>query len=436
MDSEIKRIYSAIGLAMMILILIVLRFTSSSYLFLFLAICLVLGMVLSFLGAILLSWGKKYNISYFLTCCFIFCGAPLISAYLINYGIISPLKTHGYLTPIHISLYFIIPSIVYIYIKNFENYKWKTYYIEDEDLNIEITSTCLIGTKPIDYAGRFFYKSKIFDNNRISTKRKRWEGIPDQYIGMPNAFHLTYFSEKENQFYKGEFILEKKQIRRLMRYSIFFPFIRTQKYNHINLIILPEGKINLQLGNTENDITFYEGRCGKASKNELVDLNLKTSKKDNLTSNFKDNNYILNNDLELLRKQKVSIKHSITGLTNKIVSISAITASGEHYTLKNKVWNNKVWNNKVLLQTPIVLLNFIIINNKGQKLTWLYTYDLKDIASHFNVKKPNTINEIEYQFHLYANEENLLQATSFEYIDKEKKEFKLNMDLTKISILD
>jgi hypothetical protein len=375
--------------------------------------------------------GKKYNISYFLTCSFIFCGAPFISAYLINYGIISPLKVHGYLTPIHISLYFIIPSIVYIYIKNFENYKWKTYYIEDENLNIEITSTYLIGTKPIDYTGRFFYKSKIFDKKRIGIKRKRWEDIPDQYIGMPNAFHLTYFSKKEKQVYKGEFNLEKKQIRKLMRYGLFFPFIRTQKYNHINLIVLPEGKINLQLGNTDNDITFYEGRCYKVSKKELTDLDLKTSKEDSLTSDFKDNNYILNNDLELLRKQKISIKHSITGLTSKIVSISAITASGERYTLKSKEWDNKI-----LVHTPIVLLNFIIINNKGQKLTWLYAYDLKDIASHFNVKKPNTINEIEYQFHLYANEENLLQATSFEYIDKEKKEFKLNMGLTKISILD
>lgn len=432
MDSEITRIYSCIGLGIMILILIILRFTSSTYLFLFLSIVFVVGIILSFFGAVLLSWGKNYTISYFLICCFIFCGAPFVSAYLISYGIISPLKTYGYLTIINITLFFTIPAILYVYVTNYENYKWKTYYIEDENLNVKIITLDLRGTKPYDYAGRFFNKSQLLDKERISLKKKRWENIPDQYIGMPQALYLTYFSKTEQQVYKGEFNLEKKQIRKLMRYGLLFPFIGTQKYNHINLIIFPKGKINLQLGNTDNDVLFYEGSCDKVSKGQLAEMNLKLSKEDNSTQlNIKDDHISLNNNLELLRKQKIQVKHSITGLTNKIVSIAAITANGERYTLTNKEWNNKR-----LVHTPIVLLNFIIINNQGQQLTWLYAYDLKDLASYFNTKESTTINEIEYQFHLYANEEGLLQATTFEYINKVKKEIKLNMDLTSISVMD
>lgn len=136
--------------------------------------------------------------------------------------------------------------------------------------------------------------------------------------------------------------------------------------------------------------------------------------------------------MAFLRKQQITIKHSITGLTNKIISVAVITANGERYFL-----NKRYFKGKTLPKThaPIVVLHFTVLNNKGKTLTWHYQYDIHDIANHLKKLTPGNTHEIDYKFHLTTKKENLLNAISFEFINNKKEEIKLNTAVSGVTFM-
>lgn len=436
MDSETGRMFTGISTVIMLVILITLSFASTSYLTILLVIYAVIGIGLSVLGGILLSWGKRYNPTNSLICFLIFCVAPFLVAYAINYGIIIPLQKHGLLTLINSILFFSAIALVVLYIKYWNQYLWKAYVIEEKNLDATILSINLVGTKnkkPQLLTNRFYNKPDVFDKKRVATKNKLWENQEPQYVGLPQGLEITYYSKKEQQLYKGKFQFKKHSLRKILGTGIFFPITKRQKYNHLNLILFTKGAFTLQVGNSKNDVTFFEDTCTPITKDELSNSALKKFNKKELDNNTEIAiNEVLDADLAFLRKQQITIKHSITGLTNKIISVAAITANGERYSL-----NKRYFKGKTLPKThaPIVVLYFTILNNKGKTLTWLYQYDINDIANHLKKLTPNSTHEIDYKFHLTTKEENLLNATSFEFINHKKEEIKLNTAVSGVTLM-
>jgi len=436
MDSETGRIFTSISTVIMLVILITLGFANTGYLTILLVIYAAIGIGLSVLGGILLSWGKQYNPTNSLICFLIFCVAPFLVAYAINYGVIIPLQKHGVLTAINTTLFFSVILLVTLYVKYWNQYLWNAYLIEEKNLNANILSIDVIGTKnpkPHLLTSRFYNKPYLFDKKRVATKNKYWENQEPQYVGFPQGLEITYFSKKEQQLYKGQFKFKKQSLRKLIGTGLFFPIARQQKYNHLNLVLFTKGAFTLQVGNSKNDVTFFKGTCTPITKDELSEASLKKFNKKEPNPNTEIAiNEALNADLAFLRKQQITIKHNITGLTNKIISVAVITANGERYFL-----NKRYWNGKSLPKThaPIVVLYFTVINNKGQIVTWHYRYDIHDITNHLKKLPLNTTHEIDYKFHLTTKEKNLLNATSFEFINNNKKEIKLNKAVSGVTIM-
>ncbi len=436
MDSEIGRIFTGISTLIMLVILITLSFANANYLTILLVIYAVIGIGLSFLGGILLSWGKQYDPVNFLICCLIFCVAPFLVGYAINYGVLIPLQKQGLLTPINSTLFFSAILLLVLYVKYWNQYLWKAYVLEEENLDASIISIDVIGTKnpkPQLLTNRFYNKPDLFDKKRVATKNKYWENQEPQYVGMPQGLEITYYAKKEQQLYKGQFQFKKQALRKLLGMGMFFPITRQQKYNHLNLVLFTKGAFTLQVGNSKNDVTFFEGTCTPITKEELSSSSLKIVNKKELKHNTKiELNEALDADLAFLRKQQITIKHSITGLTNKIVSVAAISANGERYFL-----NKRYFKGKALPKThaPIVVLYYTVLNNKGQTLTWHYQYDIHDIANHLKKLTPNSTPKIDYKFHLTTKEENLLNAISFEFMNNKKEEIKLNTAISGVTIM-
>ncbi|PKH50347.1 hypothetical protein CXF68_06370 [Tenacibaculum sp. Bg11-29] len=436
MDSETGRIFTSISTVIMLVILTTLIFASANYLTILLVIYAVIGIGLSVLGGILLSWGKQYNPANSLICCLIFCFAPFLVAYAINYGVIIPLQKNGLLTLINSVLFFSTIALIVLYIKYWNQYLWKAYVIEEKNLDATILSINLIGCKnpkPNLLTNRFYSKPDVFDKKRVATKNKLWENQEPQYVGLPQGLEITYYSKKEKQLYKGVFQFKKHSLRKILGTGIFFPITKHQQYNHLNLVLFTKGAFTLQVGNSKNDVTFFEGTCTPITKEELSNSALKKfNKKELKLSTETAISEALDADLAFLRKQQITIKHSITGLTNKIVSVAAITANGERYFL-----NKHYFKGKTLPKThaPIVVLYFTILNNKGKTLTWHYLYDIHDIANHLKKLTPNSTHEIDYKFHLTTKEENLLNATSFEFINNKKEEIKLNTAVSGVTLM-
>ncbi len=423
MDSEIVKIYTVIGMVMTIFALLIFSFTGIDYIKAMFILYILIGGILSFLGGALLSWGKTGNPSHFIICLFMFCIIPLALASVMHYYVITPLKAHGLLSPLNIVLFLTSITLLFIYVKYYEKYNWKTYYIQEgKQLDIDILSIQLIGTKPYLYSGWFMNKSYLFNINRVNEKKKWWDTREYQYTGLPKGLKITYFSTKEQQLYQGQFKLKKRKIRTLMGLTLFFPLFRLQKYDHLNLLLFTKGEISVQLGNYTTDINFFDGICTPITVEILSNQQARVFEKNksDIEINSLGQNNDMSDDLNLIRKQKLHIRHTITGLTHKIVSINVITTSGERYTLTKKQWNGKTLSK---MHAPIALINLIIINNKGQKLSWEYVYDICDIANHF--KNNELITDINYTFHLYTSEDKSLLATSFEYLNGEKNEFKL-----------
>ncbi|WP_422089481.1 hypothetical protein [Tenacibaculum ovolyticum] len=436
MDSETGRMFTGISTLIMLVILITLSFASTSYLTILLVIYAVIGIGLSVLGGILLSWGKRYNPTNSLICFLIFCVVPFLVAYAINYGVIIPLQKHGLLTLINSILFFSAIALVVLYIKYWNQYLWKAYVIEEKNLDATILSINLVGTKnkkPQLLTNRFYNKPDVFDKKRVATKNKLWENQEPQYVGLPQGLEITYYSKKEQQLYKGQFQFKKQSLRKLLGTGIFFPITKRQQYKHLNLVLFTKGAFTLQVGNSKNDVTFFEGTCTPITKEELSNSALKKFNKKELDNNTETAiNEVLDADLAFLRKQQITIKHSITGLTNKIISVAAITANGERYFL-----NKRYFKGKKLPKThaPIVVLHFTVLNNKGKTLTWHYQYDIHDIANHLKKLTPNSTHEIDYKFHLTTKNENLLNATSFEFINNKKEEIKLNTAVSGVTLM-
>ena len=72
------------------------------------------------------------------------------------------------------------------------------------------------------------------------------------------------------------------------------------------------------------------------------------------------------------------------------------------------------------------------MGNKGKELNWEHVYDLKDIAYHLKKESKRRITELGYKFDLFFNDNDLLKANNFEYINDTRSQFKLNLDKTKI----
>ena len=432
MDSELSRIYIGIGAGISLCALLIYSYTGMAYTKTLFIVLIAIGLILSFLGGGLLSWGKSYQPQNFFICLFIFCIAPIAFASLMHYYIIATLKTHGLLTPLNVLLFFSSITLLVIYIKYYEKYNWKTYYIQEEQqLDIDILSSKLLGTKPYLYDSWFRHKAYLFNLDRVNDKKKRWDSMDYQSVGMPNGLRITYFSTKEQQLYQAEFTFSKQKIRHLMGLGLLFPLNRLQKYNHINMLFFTKGDLTLQLGNEKNDINFFDGVCTPITAEKLSTQETRNFEKSNIDhqSNTLENNITTTENLKLLRKQKINIRHTITGLTKKIKSISVITTNGERYVLNRKNWNGNILSKT---QAPIAIINLIIINNKGQKLSWEYVYNIDDIASHFKINNTKQVTTLDYKFDLFSTTDHLLRASSFEYINGEKNEFKLDKTTIKI----
>ncbi len=431
MDSETFRIFGCIGLVVCLLFFLILNFANPTYTKTLCTVLIVVTVIMSYLGGMLLSYGKTYAFLNFIISLFFFCIAPLAIAGFIHYFIINGLKSIGLLSTRNIALFFGVIVLLITYLR-LGMYNWKTYTIkQDKALKIDVLAVKLLGTEPYEYDTWFFSNSYLFNFNRVNAKKKRWQSHVYQAKGTPKGIALTYFSEKEQQLYKGEFEFPEKQIKKLMGFGLFHSSTDFQKYNHINLLFFSKGEISLQLGNSNTDVTFFEGVCEPINAVELSSSEENTFENKASEFNLNELKYIpyINENLDIIRKQKTHIKHTITGLTGQIVSINVITANGERYALDKKYWNGK---NLAKKQSPIVAINYIIINNKGKKLSWEYVYDIKDIASHVKQSSINIITDLEYKFDLSNNENGLLKANNYEYINNVKNEFKLNMEKTKI----
>ncbi|QXP60831.1 hypothetical protein [Olleya sp. HaHaR_3_96] len=431
MDSEITKIYSSIGVAMTGIALLILNFSSPSYTTVCFVLFFIIGGILSVLGGALLRWGKSYNLSSLITCLLMFALGPFIIAYLTNRYIIAPLLSRGLLTSINTLLFLGSIALVYIYIKYYEQYHWKPFYLqEDQQLEVDIISIALLNTKPYVYETGFMSKSHLFNNNRINDKKKYWERRDYLRTGLPNGLELVYFSAKEQQLYRGLFKFSKQSIRRYMGWGLFYPLTRSQNYDTINLILFSKGAISLQLGTWDKDITFFDGVCTPITTKDLSTQELKTLAVEKIVINPKPSppQTDTSDSLAVIRKQKLQIKHSITGLTKKINSISVITTNGDRYVLHKKYWKGKTLPKR---QAPIAMITLIIVNNKGQNLSWEYVYNIADIASHFNTNSTK-VTTLDYKFDLFNTTDDLLRASSFEYINGVKNELKLERSYIKI----
>ncbi len=388
-------------------------------------VCFVFATILSVIGSILINWGKKYSYHTFLFLFPVLFLLPILFTLALNL-FIETLKEHGFITYQNGILLLIITLVILRIVWHYKKHPWKIFLMEASKDDIIPLSTSFDGIKDKDKSQLFFIrKIYLFDIERLYTFREaKWQKYNYTYEGSTHSLTLTYFSKSENKIYKGNFSFSQKALLKHMSRGLLYPFGNRKKYNQINIAINNKGKINLQLGNTYRDFLFFTGKCNQIKKEDLYTDEARKIKE---YTNINSSPSIQEKDFTI--SSNIIIKHKIEGLTKQIVSAEAMTFDGERYTIPKTYWDGK---KHFSHPVPLAAISLLIINNKGESITCDYTYDKQNILTLINTNSIHTIHELIYSFRLHTKEQNLLNATSYEFINGIRYEFKVEGKLTKV----
>lgn len=448
MDSESSRIAVGVLSVLVFISTIILSLPTKYSVTISIVFCIVLSVVLAIILTILINWGGHFSNKQFLFFAIIFFIGSAGTSFFIRFIIYPFLKENELLKLKFLLLILLVIFLIYRYVVHFRQYIWKTSLLSYSETNMILIDVSINGLErlPDNYTNIFRRSIDVFSHHRLYKSVVASTLIDSKYKGPLTQLKLIYFVPKSQAFYKGEFNLPQKKIDKLMGNIYLYPLTKKQLYKRIDLLFNEYGGVSLQIANAGESIEVFNGNSTMVKKNDLSEseLNLFDKKfksrfkldshdlkKDSVLNSLKKSTGLEDN-LKVLLENRFSIKHEISGLTKQIVSISAITANGERYTLHKKLWGGK---SLPRLYYPPVTINIVVINNKGEYLNWDYKYDINNIASVLNenseLAKTNTPKEIRFTFALINNEENLLKATTFEYYYGKKYEIDITFKNSK-----
>ena len=425
MDSELAKISFSISAALTLLATLLLVFAGVHAFTIALLSSLVLAVVLSTLGSILMSWGKSYSFYKFWPFFGLFFIVPVSVASFLKYVLIDFIIEQGWLTFYNV-LGFLIALLLVIWIAwKYQRYNWSIFLMEAVPSDMKLISTSFTGIKNREkYTGFSFNKLKLFDVERIhSFAQKKWEKYGYFYIGFPRHFSITYFSKREQKLYRGSFSIPRTAVLKHMGFGLTFLLTGMQRYWNINVVVKPEGEMALQFGNKNRDVNFFKGTCELISKAELYSEDLRKLKgheDEQITA------YVPEEKLEI----QPQISHKITGLTDRLLSVEVLTYEGERFQVSKKYWTGKALPK---VNSPLAMINYLTINAKGEQVSWDYNFDRNALLKLIAKEAITEIKTIDYSFDLFFDEQELLRATSFEYINGKKYEFEVDASLVKMA---
>lgn len=441
MQSEDLRISVFVILGVTVLAALLLFLTGKHALFIMLGVCFVVALVLSTFGSILFSWNHtNIKISYFFLFLFLFFVIPCLTAFFLKTGL-NYLQNLELLTQKNILISTFILFTIGLYIVRYEKYKWTTHLITEKQDSIYFISHYISGIENKYGASTKYFtsRSKIDQLESLNNRknRNRDYSLEDYYTGLPSYFSIRYYSENESQLYEGKFFIEKSEIKELMGSGLLYPWGATQKYDQFHIAIQPNGTINLLLGNQHEIHSVSQYKCSPLPEHNLTSNEQKEIKKRRETliadKQLKANKKPLDNEeLQALNEFKPAIIHEITGLLDKIKSINLITASGTKYTLDKDNWNESRATN---IDSPPIYISYAVINNKDELVNFEYNYDQRALLTFLNGKGLNNVKEIKYSFDLFEKHDKLLFANTFEYVNNEKNEFEVAIQLKNLGAI-
>jgi phosphate starvation-inducible membrane PsiE len=439
MDSELTGFMAIAILIMVVISTIILSLPIRYAVHVAIASCVVFSLVFGFLGLYVTSYGKSpggWEFPLF------FCSGFLLTAgtsYLIRFVIYPFLQGHGLLVTKIALIMVVVGFLVYRYSAHYGEYSWQTERIYDEENEIVLLSSSVYGLKKSTYYDRELFESSraIFAARRLYPVHSGRDEYTPKWNGRPQHLMVIYYVPESEIFYKGEFNLHVSKIEKLTASRLFYPITKYQRYNKIELLLLKDGVVSLQLANDEQSLEVLSAKAQVIKKDELSESQLKLYKhwlEDHeklIADNAEEITTAQNEDfLLLLREQKYTIQHEITGLRDQIVSVSVISANGEYYRVDKKFWDGRSMSK---LYHPPVTINIVTINNHGKYHNWNYEYDPSNIASVLKesglLSSVDERKEIKFSYHLRSDENDLLRATTFEYFNGKKYELTGDMGL-------
>ncbi len=447
-DPEFHKIFIGIATALTFLAFLLIRFTGRYSVFIMLITCLIIAIVLAFLAQIVLNLnlsdapysGAREPFGY-LKAIVIFFVIPCALAFLLHHGV-NVLKTSN----ISITMVFVVFAvsifIIYRYAIYYEKYTWKSYLTKQNNHDTVLISAYLSGVEDKYGYGWGSYinkKPELYDVERLYIHKKKYKDMIDNsYRGMPISLSVLYFSRKDQQFYKGYFLLTKASLSSFMNYNFLYPIIGYQSYGQINLVLKDKGVVALQFGNKDQDITVFEGTCDIITKDELSDYEQEKVNEKSIvpnTDNLVDTeDFDYNGVFKSIVASKIPVTFKVTGLTDKIQHIAIISAKGDRFTLSKK----KCIEGSPLpgVHSPIVTFHLLTLKNKNSYLNWDFAYKLEDLAKGIQKEGIKNIKSINYTFDLYTDKNNLLKAETFVYINDKQYDFSLSKVEVSKSVMD
>jgi hypothetical protein len=435
MDSETLTIFVGVLLAVTLVAFLIQLPSGSLWFWLSLGFCFVAACVASVLLGTLIQWGRTASGGVYFSVFLLFFTIPALLSSAIAQVLLPVLRDVGVLRWYYILSVFIVGFIVVRYVAYFGRYEWQLISLRHGKVDILVDQP-FSGIKPKhrNYRGNFARRFDLLDESRL--KPSHYPG-PDldsfnTMIGLPKHLSVHAYVPATDSLYSINVELPERKIEKLSVWRWLYPLYRKQTHRFIELLVSDNGEVAVFVANELESKEVYRNMAKAISQEDLPEWAIEEFYR------VRERRLSVEEPIHIAPvypelKKKFRVRHELSGDLNSIVQLNAITANGERYLVDKEFWNGKALMRAHALP---VHLRYITVNNEDNMVEWRYNFVLSEAAKRLkfhNIEaRRNEVNELRYTFYLRLDENNKLLATSFEYVNGVKDEFKVDARLFEI----
>lgn len=428
MDSEFLSIVAGALLVTIVVATLIQWPGGSASMLASLLFCLIAAVVGSVIFGTLYQWGQQPSGAVYLLWVIAIFGLSFLPAYVLRHFVFPAFLQAGlFKWPVVLGIV-ISAFLAYRYTAFYQKYEWQLIQLNHGNIQ-RLSHRHFIGLVPQSPYGNsssrqvFAHRFDLYHTNRL---RPHKYPDPDEdniftLVGLPSSLYAVYYVPASDKLYRAEINLPEREIERLSAWRWLYPLYHHQKYHFLELLLSDTGTVAIYVANSQESKLIALVEAQEIDANVLSPMEAERFDNEGRETDEKK----LTLTPQALFANQYSVAHKLTGTAENIVELRAISYNGERYTLAKKYWGGRPLPGP---RSPLASLRYLNYNAEGRLLEWVYHYPAKDLHSTLQTHGLDNNEQVSlvYSYFLRFADNKRLNASSYEYINGEKNEFKVN----------